>query len=161
MIHLLCVAACMHAFHATVIEVQVVQSMRLNITMHLFADDLEAAVNAVDSSGLDIFGSGQSKEAKDSLICHYVSHTTKLWQDDKSVSLSCLGHEISGNSCKFYLESDALMKHDEVTVRSSNMLALFSDQKNIIHWRTSRGVRSDVLHAGKIESVAFEIDLSE
>ena len=106
----------------------------MEITLHLFIDDLEIALSEVGYTDLLICTKKESENAED-YMAKYVNDKMTINLDGQSYKASFLGKESSddlqGVWC--YLEITEIAKPEVVEVEIDFFNELYSDQKNVLH----------------------------
>jgi hypothetical protein len=130
--------AVIHAFHLSKAEVFYNENNRsLEISLHLFIDDLEAAMQ---NSGIPNPYISTSKEVEnaDSLISSYLTHHFNIAVDGRNVQFNFLGKEDSDDLIAIwcYLEGQEIINPKEIKIQNKLLVDLFDDQKNIVSFRS-------------------------
>lgn len=123
-----------HDFHVSETEINLDQeSQTLQITTHLFIDDLEADLKIDGHEGLHL-GTPDEVAATDSLLQVYFDEFLNISVDGKPVQCNLLGKEMSKDliATYCYLEVEGVTSLEELGITSSVLLRLYDDQKNII-----------------------------
>jgi len=106
----------------------------IEITLHLFIDDLEIALSEVGYTDLLICTKKESENA-DEYVAEYINDKMTINIDGQSYIASFLGKESSddlqGVWC--YLEITEIAKPDNVAVEIDFFNELYSDQKNVLN----------------------------
>ena len=109
-------------------------SQSVEITLHLFIDDLEIALSEAGHTDLLICTKKESEQAED-YIAEYINDKMRLNIDGHSYIASFLGKESSddlqGVWC--YLEITEIPKPENVEVKIDFFNELYSDQKNVLN----------------------------
>lgn len=124
-----------HDLHMSKAELNYKSDQRaLQLTVHLFIDDLEKGLQMYGDDKLRLFENNESPQA-DSLINLYINEFLIVDIDDTKVKLSYLGKEMSddleGAWC--YLEVENVNPFNIISVRNELLTSIFDDQKNIIN----------------------------
>jgi hypothetical protein len=130
----------MHAFHLSKAEVFYNENNRsMEVSLHLFIDDLEAAMQ---NSGYPNPYISTSKEVEnaDSLISHYLTQHFGMAVDGSTVHFDFLGREDSDDLLAIwcYLEGKEISTPKEIKMQNKLLIDLFNDQKNIVSFRSAR-----------------------
>ena len=125
----------LHEFHLSKCNIEFNEKEQsLQITMHLFIDDLEEALR---QGGADQLHIGTEKEVADaeSYINRYLQQTFKLSDGEKAFTFQFIGKERTEDLAAIwcYLEIINVTKIKELTVTNQVLMDVFDDQKNIVH----------------------------
>lgn len=123
-----------HDFHVSKAQVEYnSREEALQITLHIFLDDLELALEKQGHTKLFLC---TEKEALvgDSLVAGYLTRQFELWVDGKKVEPYYLGKEISDDlaAAWCYMEVSEVKAISELRVRNAILMDLYADQKNIL-----------------------------
>ncbi|NNE30210.1 MAG: hypothetical protein HKN16_11270 [Saprospiraceae bacterium] len=120
------------------------------IMMHVFVDDLELALQKLDSSSLKL-NTELEYEKADSLILDYLDDHFQIAINGKTTSYNYVGKEASEDlqAVWIYLEIPDLKDVNEVNVRDDMLTELYDDQTNIVQIRYKGEKRAYFLLTGK------------
>lgn len=123
-----------HPFHVSKCQIEYRQETEsIQITLHLFLDDLEEALKRHGSGNLYLFTEKESPAA-DNRIREYLLQQFQIKVDQERQSLEWVGKEqtkdLVGVWC--YLEIQSVKQVNSLTVRNVVLTELFEDQQNII-----------------------------
>lgn len=123
-----------HEFHVSRSEINYdTQSASFQVTIHVFIDDLE---KALDSSGKSKLKLGTQAEAPnaDQLIGQYLESRHTISLKGKKMQAEFLGKEWSEDMIAFYcyLEYPVSGTVSEVAIKNNILTELFDDQKNLV-----------------------------
>jgi hypothetical protein len=124
-----------HDFHLSKTDIHYKSDQKsLQLTVHLFIDDLELALGTYSNEKLNLFGNNESV-LSDSLIALYLKDHLAISLDKKPVHPIYLGREMSedlaGVWC--YLELNDIDSFRKIHILNSLLISTFDDQKNIIN----------------------------
>jgi len=123
-----------HEFHISkcLIEYNEKESA-LQLTVHIFIDDLEEALRQQGADKLFICTEKESEKAE-GYIYKYLQQKLKISLDDKAVDFSFVGKEVSEDLVAVwcYLEVENIESFKKLYVKNNTLLETFDDQKNII-----------------------------
>ena len=110
------------------------QEQALQMSMHVFIDDLELALAERGADSLYICTKMESSDAE-YYLGRYLEEQVQFAIDGQPVSFRFLGKEISEDmqAVWCYLEVRDLPPFREMTVTYDVLLDLYDDQKNIMH----------------------------
>ena len=116
-------------------------SRSLEITHHIFLDDLEEALRKVYDPKLDIVYPGD-KEKRDEYIKNYIMEHFSVKINGKLMEPTYIGHEIEEDALYAYIEIKGVRKLNEILVRDNLLTELFDDQINLVHIKVDGKIRS-------------------
>jgi len=110
------------------------QEQALQMSMHVFLDDLELALAERGADSLHICTKMERSDAE-YYLGRYLEEQVQFSIDGQPVTFTFLGKEISDDlqAVWCYLEVKDLPPFREMTVTYEVLLDLFDDQKNIMH----------------------------
>ena len=130
----------LHDFHLSKSEVfynTVNQS--LEVSLHLFIDDLEVAMQ---NAGIDQTYIATSKEIEnaDSLISQYLNDHFSIIVDGRQIQFNFLGKEDSDDLLAIwcYLEGEQVANPREIQIKNKLLVEVFDDQKNIVAFSSEK-----------------------
>jgi len=131
-----------HPFHISVMEVLYrPESKSVQVSVRLFLDDLEVALQAeTQNRTLDITDE-TSFDYLNQQIGKYMSKRIKI-TGKKDIPLTYLGFEYEDDALWCYLEATKVKKFDIIEIENEILIEAFSDQENLIHFRTDGKVES-------------------
>lgn len=123
-----------HEFHLSKCNIEYKASEKaLQVTLHLFIDDLESALR---ERGIDqlYIGTEKEKEGVDIHIQKYLQEKFQLKSDTQTLQLVFLGKEQSEDLAAIwcYLEVTDVETIKHLTVTNNVLMDIFEDQKNIV-----------------------------
>ena len=122
-----------HKFYVstTIIEQNTITNS-LEITIKLFTDDLEQALEKSSESPMCLGDEREYKEA-DRLIEEYLREKLELSFNDRPVYPNFIGKEVEYDLTFVYFELLSIPEFDVLTLRDEIFFELFEEQVNIIH----------------------------
>lgn len=119
------------------------ETKHLEIILHVFIDDLQAAIEQSVDADLRL-GTASESPLADSLIHNYVASHLKLMNGDAAKKLSWVGKEQSDDLTAFwcFLESEPISEPEGLRVQFSLLQDLYDDQQNILNVIWSNGDES-------------------
>jgi len=124
----------MHDIHLSKMDIHYkTEQKALQITVHMFLDDTEAALCLRDSLEYKLFETLEHPLA-DSLLAEYLFDNLEISVDGLQVPLTYLGKEQSEDlqAVYAYLEIENTSVEQEIIVKNTVLLELFDDQRNMI-----------------------------
>ena len=130
----------LHDFHLSKTEVHYnVHNQSLEVTLHIFIDDLELAMGQLGMDSVYISTHRERADA-DSLIHQYLKTAFAVEVDGQPVTFSFLGKEESEDLIAIwcYLEGLHVSDPKEVVIRNSVLTEIYEDQKNMVSFTTNQ-----------------------
>ncbi len=124
-----------HEFHLSksIIEYNS-EDQALQITMHLFIDDLEEALKLQGAEKLFLCTEKESDQS-DAFILKYLEKSFSVQVDGKELKYNWIGKEASEDlqAIWCYLEIPEMNKPAQLTVTNNTLMDVFDDQRNLIN----------------------------
>ncbi len=148
-----------HAFHLTKTDIVFQPKEKtLQITMHLFIDDLELALEKQGKTSL-LVGTEKEKMGVNELIINYLQQNFNLTVNGKKMPIAFVGKETTTDrqALWIYLEVKNLKNIKALTVENKVLTEVHADQKNMVQVIVpTKKAQSFVLEKGKTtESAKF------
>ncbi|WP_236980128.1 DUF6702 family protein [Membranihabitans maritimus] len=127
-----------HPIHISKTSIQYTpQNNILQITSHIFIDDLEYGISGKKSNQL-FFCTNKEVANADSLISAYIKKHLVMEADGQKIQLTVLGKERSDDyaGAWIYIESKLQEKPHKILIYNNILLNTYSDQKNILNFFT-------------------------
>lgn len=127
-----------HPFHVSVMSIHHASDENtLQITLKLFADDLEEALNdeqfkKPDQPFVDVLNPKDPQELN-VLVEKYLRNHFNMKVNGNEVDAAFLGKEVEDMAMWCYFEISDVSQLKSIQVRSSIMTEIFDDQINIVH----------------------------
>jgi hypothetical protein len=124
----------MHQFHISKTDVTFKPTEKsLQITMHIFIDDLEKSLEKQGITKLYI-GTEKEKQEANSLIIKYLQSNFLIKLNNKAIAYDFLGKETSNDKQAIwvYLEAKNVKDIKQIFVENKIITETYSDQKNIV-----------------------------
>lgn len=130
----------MHDFHLSKSDIHYNEdSHTLEISLHLFIDDLELAIQ---NQGMDNPFISTSKEVShaDSLIANYLEKHFSVEVNGQKINFNFLGKENSDDLIAIwcYLEGENIPDPQVIKLENRLLIEIYDDQKNIVAFRSTR-----------------------
>jgi hypothetical protein len=127
-----------HAFYVSITELNIVDDT-LQISLRLFTDDLEFALN--ERSEEKIFLEAQGDERKAFVyIKDYVNASFSVGNGAKDERITWLGHEFEDDVCWIYGQTPLPAEQHLLFVRNAVLMDVYPRQQNIVHLQQDNGV---------------------
>ena len=130
-----------HPIHLSKCEVEINrQSSQLEITLHVYIDDLQEIIQKSGSPEL-FLATDQELINADSLIVAYLTNHLMINNGAHPIALNWLGKEQSDDLLAFwcYFETKAIVEGDGLQIINSVLHDLYDDQQNILNVVKSDG----------------------
>jgi hypothetical protein len=141
-----------HAFHLSKTDiVYQPKEKTLQLTMHVFIDDLELALEKQGKTSLSI-GTEKEKAGVNDLIIKYLQQNLSLTVNNKKTALSFVGKEATADrqALWIYLEVKDVKSIKTLSVENKVLMEVHGDQKNMVQVIVpSKKANSFVLEKGK------------
>ena len=148
-----------HAFHLSKTDIVFQPKEKtLQITMHLFIDDLELALEKQGKTSLMV-GTEKEKSGVNDLITNYLQQNFNISVNGKKTPVVFLGKETTSDrqALWLYFEVKNLKNINALTVENKILTEVHADQKNMVQVIVpTKKAQSFVLQKGKTtESAKF------
>lgn len=116
------------------------QTQHMEITLHVFIDDLQEIIEKSGSPEL-FLATEKEIPLADSFIHEYIKDNLIVVNEKDTLELSWVGKELSDDLLAFwiYIESDDLFESRGMTIQYSVLQDLYDDQQNILNVIKSNG----------------------
>ncbi len=124
----------LHAFHISKTDMIFnAKDKTVQITMHIFIDDLEVALEKQGIKGLFI-GTEKEKKEANNYICQYLFSHFSIKINNKEIQYEVLGKESTTDrqALYIYMEIKNVKELRNIFVENKVLTEAFSDQKNIV-----------------------------
>lgn len=127
-----------HPFHVSVMSIHhAADENSLQITLKIFADDLEEALNdeqfrTPDQGFVDVLNP-KDPQSLDRYVQEYIKKHLTIKVNGKEVQAAYLGKETEDLAMWCYFEIKDVEKVESIQVMSSILTEMFDDQINIVH----------------------------
>lgn len=146
-----------HAFHLSKTDIVFQPKEKtLQITMHLFIDDLEIALEKQGHKSL-LVGTEKEKTSANDLIVNYLKQNFGLTINNKKAVISFVGKETTADrqALWIYLEVKDLKSINALAVENKILTEVHADQKNMVQVMIpSKKANSFVLEKNKTAGTA-------
>ena len=150
----------LHPFHVSVMSVHhSADENSLQITLKLFADDLEEAMNQEgfrkeDQPYIDVLNP-KDEQRLNAYIEQYIHENLDIEVNGKEVDAYFLGKEMEDMAMWCYLEVQGVEEIERIKVQSSIMTEVFDDQINIVHINYQGAIKSMKLAGNRLLDEVF------
>ena len=123
-----------HKYYVSTTQIAYISASKsLQITLHVFTDDMEALLKQRYSQHLKLHPDN-SPEQIDKTIDNYVSSKLKIVVDDSPLNLQFIGKKYIDDQVVCYFEVEQVLAFKKLEISNSLLFDLFEDQQNIIHF---------------------------
>nr|WKN34324.1 hypothetical protein K4G66_18255 [Tunicatimonas sp. TK19036] len=149
----------LHPFHISVCSINYAATEgSLQITVKIFADDLEEALNQSGnqaSAYVDVLNP-EDPEKLDVIVNNYLAEHVSFTVNEKAVQPQYLGFEREDLTLWCYLEITGITELQQVKVQNTLLLNTFEDQINIVHIKANDVVKSMKLAKNQtVDTITF------
>jgi len=139
-----------HKFYVSISEVNHnTETAALEISMKIFTDDLEAALEADTSEKLWIGDPEREVITTDSLLAVYFGKRLTFNINGEEREAVFIGKELEADVTWCYLEIQDIPAVKSVSIDNRILMELFDDQKNLVHIYANGKEKSLFLRRGK------------
>ena len=146
-----------HDFHVSRCEIVYrSESRSLEITMHMFADDVELALREDHPDPIHL-GTELEIDGADAMLNDYILNHLQISITGKEAALSVLGKEPgeSNEAIWVYVEGTDVDLGSDMTIAYDLLLDVYSDQKNIVSFQRDNDQRKMFLLDRSEPSITF------
>lgn len=137
----------LHEFHLSKSTINFdTKSNSLQVTMHIFIDDLETALAELEDTKLYI-GTEKEDSKADHFIAKYIFDHFELRHRDSILEQSFLGKELSNDLVAIwcYIEVPIEGTLESLKIKNNLLMEVFDDQKNVITIKKDKKRKDDLL----------------
>lgn len=130
-----------HEFHVSTTEIEYAPDReQVQITIHLFIDDLELALMAAGAPKLYI-GTPDEMQQTSQHLSRYLEKNFRLSWNQQYLPTGMLGYEISDDmqALFVYLSANTKQPMQHIQVENTVLTEIYDDQKNIVKVRGKQG----------------------
>ena len=145
-----------HPFHSSIISLKFNDNSRsIEITMRVFANDLEKTINQINDLNI-IIDKDDNMQNVDSLIFNYIDKTIFLSINENECDLSWIGKEFETDIVWLYLEIlDIDKKIKKISAENRFLFSPFEDQLNIMNFYIHGKKKTVMTHKDKPVDILF------
>jgi hypothetical protein len=132
-----------HPMHVTVTEIKFDEKEKeLEIMSRMFIDDLEKTLqNNLKQPELDVLDP-KNGLTLDQMAGKYLTEHLKISLENKSQTVTYLGHERDGEALVFYLLVSKVKKWKTIQIHNDAITETHEDQSNLVHVTVRETVKS-------------------
>ncbi len=133
-----------HKFYVSISQIELNREAKsLEISIRLFAHDLEEAVFRNSKEKLLLGSNKENPKAKE-LILAYLKSNFEIIQSEKAIAYKLLGFELENDIIWLYVEASYKQIIKDIEISNSLITDLFEDQKNIINFKDKGKTQSQI-----------------
>jgi hypothetical protein len=122
----------MHPFFLSVTDLKYqAKDKSLEVSVRIFANDLEAALVQVEGKSVDLFHP-KDKPSLEKLLERYLKATLLIKVNEQDLPLQYIGHEFESESCWIYLAGANCPLPKSLEVQNMILYNKFKTQSNIV-----------------------------
>jgi hypothetical protein len=147
-----------HPMHVSVTEIQFDEKEKeLEIMSRMFIDDLEKTLQTnLKQPELDLL-EPKNGLTLDQMAGKYMIEHLKISLDNKSQTVTYLGHERDGEALVFYLLVSKVKKWKTIQIQNDVIMETHEDQSNLVHVTVRETVKSLRLTRDKpVDKLTFD-----
>ena len=132
-----------HDFHMSKSEIRYVsERSTIELSVHIFIDDLELTLEDHGVSGLNI-GTNEESEEANNYIAEYLTSSLQLKCNETELESNWVGKELSEDLMAIwcYLQINEANQCQEITIENTILTEKYDDQKNIVSFKTDTSIR--------------------
>lgn len=127
-------------------------SQSIEITVRMFTDDLEQALEA-QGTGRLFMATERQKASTETYVERYIKQHIALEMKGQSLAYTYIGQEIEAEHTWCYLEISEVASPSEMKIRNSLMLDIHDSQRNLVHVKVGDATKSLLLEKGRASGV--------
>lgn len=144
----LCSFSAIHPFFISITDAFYNQDNRsLEITIRMFTDDVEAALEAQGTGKLYLATDKQSEEVE-KYLKRYMNLHFSVQANENKLGYAYLGQEIEMEHTWCYLEIKDIDSPEQLTIYNSLLTDHFDSQRNLVHVKVGTTTKSLLLEKG-------------
>lgn len=134
-----------HKYFVSITKLEyVADSQTLQIITQIFIDDVEDVLQSRYSPDITL-GTKKETRADAAFLKEYILQKLKIKINDTPVELNYLGKEYDIDMVKSYIEITGIEDIESLEIENKVLMDLFTDQQNIIHFKSQKSRRSLIL----------------
>ena len=122
-----------HPFYISVIDIKHnVKEQKLNISVKLFTNDIEDALNKTTHKLIDLLNPSNKSDMEHELFIYIQKHLS-ISVNQKNTTLNFIGYEREDEAIWIYLESSLVHKPKVIDIKTKLLYDFLPLESNIIH----------------------------
>lgn len=138
-----------HKFYVSVTDVEYkIEEKAIQIISRVFVDDFEDVLGKRFSIPIVLLPDEESKNA-DQWISRYINQKLNIEIQGKEVQLNFIGKRYEDDRIYLYIEAENIPDFNSISVENLILTDLFEEQKNLVHFKKNKKLKSIVLTKSK------------
>jgi len=134
-----------HKYYVSITKIEhVTESESLQIITQIFIDDIEDVLQERYNPNISL-GTKKETKADAAFLKEYILHKLKIKVNGNQIALNYLGKEYDVDMVKSYIEVTGIADIKSMEIENKVLMDLFTDQQNIIHFKSKKSRRSLIL----------------
>ena len=151
----LSVAFSNHKYYMSLMQIDYVQEQQaLQVTVRIFVDDLQTALNAVGTAAVEIATDREPLEIEKRYRA-YLNEQLSFEVNNRKKKFVYLGKEYEENQVVFYLEIQEIDSLQSLRIKNTLLTHALREQKNIVKTKAYGKNKSVVLTKNKSKSLIY------
>ena len=151
----LSVAFSNHKYYMSLMQIDYVQEQQaLQVTVRIFVDDLQTALNAVGTAAVEIATDREPLEIEKRYRA-YLNEQLSFEVNNRKKKFVYLGKEYEENQVVFYLEIQEIDSLQSLRIKNTLLTHTLREQKNIVKTKAYGKNKSIVLTKNKSKSLIY------
>lgn len=126
-----------HKYYVSLTQVDYNQkSKSLQITMNVFIDDMELALNDIHKKHFNLYTSKELADT-DAYFQEYLEKHFRLKVNGNTSKYSYIGHKYEGDVVFFYVEIEKVTAVKSIEVENTVLFEHFQEQKNLVKFKVN------------------------
>lgn len=152
---LLSVAFSIHKYYMSLMQIDYVQEQQaLQVTVRIFVDDLQTALNAVGTAAVEI-ATDREPLGIEKRYRAYLNEQLSFEVNNRKKKFVYLGKEYEENQVVFYLEIQEIDSLQSLRIKNTLLTHALREQKNIVKTKAYGKNKSVVLTKNKSKSLIY------
>jgi hypothetical protein len=152
---LLSVAFSNHKYYMSLMQINFVQEQQaLQVTVRIFVDDLQTALNAVGTAAVEI-ATDREPLGIEKRYRAYLNKQLSFEVNNRKKKFVYLGKEYEENQVVFYLEIQGIDSLQSLRIKNTLLTHALREQKNIVKTKAYGKNKSVVLTKNKSKSLIY------
>ena len=144
-----------HKYYVSTTKIAYVSASKsLQITLHVFTDDMEVLLNQRYSEHYKLESDNYPKQIHKT-IDKYVNSKLKIVADDNPLKLQFIGKKYRDDQVVCYFEVEQVPPFKKLEIANSLLFDLFEDQQNIVHFVSDTMKKSFLQIQGNFKNTIF------
>ena len=144
-----------HKYFMSLMQIDYVQEQHaLQVTVRIFLDDLQTALNAVENSAIEI-ATDREPEGIEKRYRTYLNEQLSFEVNNRKKNIVYLGKEYEDNQVVFYLEIQEIDSLQSLRIENTLLTHVLREQENIVKTKAYGKNKSVVLTKNKSKILIY------